>query len=418
MAAASQVRLIAHGGILSDVGWLASKGFDEAGLCVPNGNLPSPAFIHNAGIKYAVLNPWNDAGDPPGSDGNHYAGYMSAIKNAGWDWVAGEGRGGDNIRVENNYFPYYDNYGGIVSEQQYDMYSSPWFHPKNNKHIDYIEIYDNGKHQVIDSCIASMKAAYAAGSVEVGILTGDWMAGVGVTSKTLIAIIDRARAAGIPCNNVCWWCGQGWDIVASLKGECLEQLNGVSAHYGIRHGISGAGGAPPGPIPHIWFGISAPGKNTQFTMQRVGGTVSFYGQQGYVDSKGNWVPGNFDRANMGFWCRATNGGQWVRQALVAPDQSNGSFKTANALKYVGSFQYVMQGATGNNSNIVTVEWLKADTTTPVTPVTPVTPDNPTEPVTVPPSPQDVSMSPITPGPGALTAGLTVVLRDHKKKAKT
>jgi hypothetical protein len=300
------VRLIAHGGVVSDAPWLAAKGFDEAGLVVYNGEYPSSAFIHNAGIKYATLNPFNDSGDPPGSNGDHYAGYMQTIKNAGWDMVAGEGRGGDNIRVVNNY-RWYVNYGGIVGDPncgnqwQADMYASPWFHPKNGAHLDYIEIYDNCKRLIADSCIASMKAAWQAGAVEVGILVGVWMAGHGVSSQTLIGIIDKARSQGIPCNNVAWWCGyRPNDVVAALKssgGEtgCAEQLNGIINHYGVRHGIGSTGGGgggvtptPATPQAHIWYG-TYDSKSLYTQTVDVGATMAMQGIQGFT-LNGAWIP--------------------------------------------------------------------------------------------------------------------------------
>jgi hypothetical protein len=229
MVYASELRLIAHGYSLSDVDWLFNKGFDEAGLVVASGAVPSPAFIHDAGIAYATLDSFNDAGDPPGTNGDKYAGYVQAVRGAGWDMVAGEQRSGDIIRVVNNYVLY-------VNCSADDVYADPWDHPATAAHLDYINICDRNGNLAIDSCIASMNSAWLAGSLEIGIHVD---AGTeGIDSGVLRGIINQAREQGIPCNNVLWRSAE--DIVAPLKSDLLEQVVGLSTHFGIRHGIGGS----------------------------------------------------------------------------------------------------------------------------------------------------------------------------------
>jgi hypothetical protein len=354
---------------------------------------------------------------------------MQTIKNAGWDFVAGEGRGGDNIRVENNYFDIYCNYGGIVSEQQYNMYASPWNHPINNHHVDYIEIYNNNKGLVIDSCIASMKAAQAAGSREVGILTGDWMAGVGVTSSTLIGIIDRARNEGVNCNNVMWWCGIGYDIAASIKGWCSEQVQGLVNHYGIRHGIGGAGGSTPTRHLRVW--LSIPG-SMQFKESLANmSACSLVGHQGYCDAGGSWIPNDkltpeekaYLDSKLGLIaeCPSTANRYMID---VAPKYLDGAFSfafTDNPAKN-STCRYYLKGQMASNagvvSNPITITWQVGGTVTPVTPDTSPEVTPAVIPGTVPAQPQDVTLTPVTPQPTAVPEGLTIILRDHKKRAKT
>jgi len=136
-----------HYGNLNNIGWLQSKGFNEAGYVIRYGaGIPSPAAIKNAGM-HAALNIFNDgssAADQIGAAGSQFAGYFQSIASAGYEIIAGEGCGGSVIGTVMNYCMY-GNYGGIVSEQQANMYASPWSHPTSGGkgHQDYIETYNN-----------------------------------------------------------------------------------------------------------------------------------------------------------------------------------------------------------------------------------------------------------------------------------
>jgi hypothetical protein len=220
------LRLIAFGGILSDVDWLNAKGFDEAGLIV-DGQNPSPAFIHNAGIHYATLNPFNGEGDGPGTSGDKYTGYMQAIRSAGWDTVAGGGVSGDIVRVAMNHLPWC-NCGSD------DVYSPPYNHPAsgpNTYHVDYIETTaDNVPMDAMEKAVAVGTCA------EVGIKIG--LDGEIASSDVWITAIDTARAQGIPCDNVCFY-SINTDVVALLQTDAYEVFLGLVNHYGIRNGIGG-----------------------------------------------------------------------------------------------------------------------------------------------------------------------------------
>lgn len=408
------VRLVAIGGKVSDVGWLKGKGFDEVGLTVNNGENPSPAFIHNAGITYATLNPWNDSGDGPGTSGDKYAGYMQAIKSRGWNHVAGEGRGGDVIRVVMNTLPYL-NFGGIVNEQQYDMYASPWSHPSTGPHyhVDYIEIYDNNRHYVKSSCLASMRSAQAHGSKEVGILIGNWQMIDGMSTAIIADYIDSARAQGTNCNTVCWWAGLGGDICSYLKGgEGLATLNGIRNRYGVRYGIGGGGGVtppPPGPVhtPHLWLGIDT-GSNINTVTVPVGSKVVFRGRQGYVDSSSHWIPnGKLTAAELAalankIWTFEINAAGTTTQINQTQPNAAGAFAMTVTHSKIEKCQYYVKEGTGETSKRVLVNWAKA--TTPPPKKTPTGTGG-----------SEVTLTPVSPIPGEFTEGLTVVLRDHKKK---
>jgi len=204
------LRFAAHGGTLSDVGWLKANGFDEAGLVVRNWTVPNAAFIHNAGIAYATVNCWNEDQPSLGSDnGEQYSGYFQSLKNAGWNMAAGEGSDPDCVRVCMNNIPYVC-YGGIVGEQQYSMYDSPWNHPTSgpNPHYDYVECYNNSGQMTFDSCIAAMQKAVNAGTKELGLLMmSNAPTSGGQNSSNFISFIDRLRNAGLQLSTVCFWTG-------------------------------------------------------------------------------------------------------------------------------------------------------------------------------------------------------------------
>lgn len=270
------LRLIAHGGDVNpDLAWLKSMGFDEFGFVVPDcGTIPAASRIHNAGITYATINPFNDGSGGIGAAGSQYAGQFSAMKNAGFDMIASEGCGSDVVRVGMNYLPWC-NYGGYGCNGQCDVYTGNYAHPTTGSggkyHVDYIETYCDGNCTMCtDSTIATMKAAVAAGNcAEVGILIGvfgncdSWQ-----TSSYWINVIDAARSQGVPCNNVLFWEGYDYDIVADLKGKANEVVTGLISHYGVRHGIGGAGGGTAGtaapPTAAESFGGSTPACASQY----------------------------------------------------------------------------------------------------------------------------------------------------------
>jgi hypothetical protein len=224
-------RFVAGGGIIGNIAWLAQNGFAEFHYVV--GDTGSHAAerqkISAAGLR-AVLNPFNDGnGVGPGGDGSSWSWYFPSIKNAGWAAAAGEGEGGSLIGVCMQSLPYI-NYGGIVSEQQYDMYASPWNHPSSGTygHADYIETYDNYGHLVLDSTLAAMKSAKAHGSQDIGILIGAWAMN---SASTWISFIDRAEAAGVHVRTVMFWTGYSYDIVQTLQGSSVWK--DLQNHYGI-----------------------------------------------------------------------------------------------------------------------------------------------------------------------------------------
>ena len=413
------IRFAAIGGAISDIGWLASQGFDEAGLTVPNGNNPSPAFIHNAGITTATLNPFNDAGDGPGTAGDKYVGYMQAIKSNGWNIVAGEGRSGDIVRVVMNTITY-ENFGGIVSEQQYDMYASPWSHPASGPqgHVDYIETYDNYRNYVWDSCYNSCAAAQNHGTKELGILIGGWGMNGQLGSSGYIAQIDRMRSAGINISTVLFWTGNGEDVVGWIKGVYNEVFNGIKNHYGLKKGIGGGGGVVSGNKPHIWCGLS--NQTSLYTgTSPTSGTVVTNGQQGFIDAKGAWVPaGSLTAAEktalrnwVGLYSRNTDGGV-ARICLMEPNTDGGFVYTITGPGTVESLVYNWEGGSPNSTawsgsgvwgTEMTMDWTEES-------VTP--PDNPSQGGGGGGAPELVPVDPI---PTAKTDGLTVVLRNHKKK---
>jgi hypothetical protein len=285
----------AHYGVLDNLSWMASKGFNEAGLVVPDGQNPSPASIHGAGIPIATLNIFNDgssAASQIGAAGGPYAGYYQSIASNGWNMIAGEGCGGDVIGTVQNYLPYV-NYGG---DQANNMYAGPWNHPNTGKgHLDYIETYTAGDcvNNVggVSGCI---NAAKSAGSKHLGILIGDWC--LGTDAGTYINIVDSNG-----CDTICFWGGYGQP--SSRMQGLADQL---ISHYGAAKwggGAAASGGAAGAtaaaapvmhpvvhcPCRHIWIGF-AKSKDLSNFSEHLEFWVKIVGKAGYVDDGNQWLP--------------------------------------------------------------------------------------------------------------------------------
>ena len=241
------LRIICQGGSISDIGWLASHGVDEAGIVTQDtSTIPNPEFIHDAGITYATWNPFNDPGNGPGTQGEQFGGAINAAKNLGWDMIAGAGCGGDVIRVVNNYLRYCNlggpggqDYDGI-DDGQINAYADPWNHPMNDKHVDYIRTYigSDGCSPSPNSAIMQISSAYSAGAQEAGICIGmsDCM-NLGV--NWYIDLINKARAYGLLCDNVLFYCGIGYDICSFVKGSFNGTFQGLIDRFGVRKGMRG-----------------------------------------------------------------------------------------------------------------------------------------------------------------------------------
>jgi hypothetical protein len=178
------------------------------------------------------------------------------------------------------------------------------------------------------------------------------------------------------------------------------------------------GVTPPVPAvrPHIWNGIYGEASKSLYTTSApTNGSVVLAGLQGAINPKGNWIAGKYSAALVEIVSR-NPAGTVTDMFKVQPDK-NGNFRAAiKGPSAVGLWHYNARGATGEWGNDCTVQWHAPSSVTPVSPTTPAKPDVVVPPATTPPSPQDVTLDPVSPIPQAMAAGLTIVLRDHKKKA--
>jgi hypothetical protein len=212
------IRLAAAGGQLGNLSGLKNMGICEVHYVVRynSGTYDGmAAAIKNAGMS-PVLNEFNDGACFP-SCGDQTA-HFQALKNAGWEGVGGEGVAGDTVASAQNVFPYC-NYGGIVSEQQANMYAPPYSHPAGGKHADYIETYNNNGGLIIDSFKASYNAAKAAGSCNLGILIGLWG---GVMNYDWPGLINSIGG----CKTALFWCGYDYDPTG-MCGSLASQIGGA-----------------------------------------------------------------------------------------------------------------------------------------------------------------------------------------------
>ena len=241
----SELRIICMGGTISDIGWLASHGVDEAGVVTyDTSTIPDPSFIHNAGITTATWNPFNTEGNSALTPGDQFGGVIAAAKNLGWDLIAGAGLSGDITRVLNNYM-WVCNYAGIggddydgVGNGQINAYAAPWSHPIDGKHVDYIQTCVNGCDPTPASTINQMINAYNAGAQEVGILI-NMTSCMNLGLAWYINLIDTARSQGVPCDNVLYYCGVGYDICSLVQNDFGITFRGLIDHYGVRYGMRG-----------------------------------------------------------------------------------------------------------------------------------------------------------------------------------
>ena len=230
------MRFIVHSGIISDVEWLRSVGFDEVGLVIPNmDTIPSPMFIHKVGVETATLGCLSEGIFGVGAAGGSFAGHFQAIKTSGWDMISGGDISGDVVRTIMNNVNYC-NYGKFG----HDVYSPPYIHPvtgPNTYHVDYIDTTTSTRWYM--SCIELQWIAITVGNcAEVGIRIGlgNWEI---LESSVWVGLINYARSMGVPCNNVCFYGDVDTDGTAVLKDKAYEVLKGLSNYYGIRHGIGG-----------------------------------------------------------------------------------------------------------------------------------------------------------------------------------
>jgi hypothetical protein len=250
------LRFCLHAGSISDANWCASQGFAEVGLVVPYGTVPSANFIHNAGIKTATLNIFNDgATGGPGSAGSQFAGMFQAIKAANWDMVGGEGAGGDVVRTAMNYMYWVDYAGaGGADGGQIDAYAAPWNHPTTGKfgHCDYIETYVQAT-QTKTSTINKILAAKAKGSIFYGPLIELWSTTLNWGAQYYIDIINQSGA-----NSVLFWGGYSVEGVSTMQGIGNSIFQQLKNHFGMTptSGVAGSGGSGIYTDPNVKINIA------------------------------------------------------------------------------------------------------------------------------------------------------------------
>ncbi len=230
-AAPTGRKFAAGGGVIGDLSWLKSNGFSEFHFVVPDtsSHASERQAISAAGLR-AVINPFNDGnGVGPGADASGWSWFFPSLASAGWSAAAGEGEGDSLISLCQQSMIYI-NYGGIVGDAQYDMYSPPWNHPAtgNFPHWDYIETYDNNANLVLASTKASIMSAHAHGSQRIGILIGAWLLS---SSQTWINFVTEVENDGVHVDTFFFWTGLAYDIVPVLQGSNVWRE--LQQHYGV-----------------------------------------------------------------------------------------------------------------------------------------------------------------------------------------
>jgi hypothetical protein len=333
-------RFAAHFGSLDNISQLASMGFTEVGLVFQwdgaSVGTAAAAAIHNAGIKVATFNLFNDGSSPPsqiGAAGSSYAGYFQAIASAGWDAIAGEGCGGSVIGTVMNYLPYV-NYGGIVGDSQGDMYASPWNHPTSGGrgHSDYIETYNNSNQYRDPS--AALGWSRSAGASHLGILIM-YGPNPAADASTYINVVDSNG-----CDTILFWGGY-----SGSSSACVGLAQQLISHYGVTKDGSGAaagggGGGGAAAAPSIQYApiINCPCKYIWFTF--AGGKVGSVDQKlefkqkvvgyaGYVDNREYVIPGKPYTGKMELWCKNPAGISWLMTDFWPDNKGNFAF-------YIGS----------------------------------------------------------------------------------
>ena len=379
---------IAHGGYASNPGWLYSIGFRGIGYVVDGSNgpgstsIPSTSGARSAGFADIHLNPFNDQNNggglgSPYATGNTWAWWFQNAKNAGYTKIAGEGVVADVANRCVQIIPYL-SYAGDIGGYQWDSYNSNPRGVYSSSGNFYIvpETYVYGNVPSLGSTESVMISAQNHKAGGVGFLLGSWCPDIG----NWVSFTNTCRGAGANCQAVIFWCGMGYDITTEIQNKMMGAFNQIKAAFGVSN--TWGSGVSPGPAEHthhIWCGMS--GQSGLYTAtQPCNAYVGAYGQQGYVDSTGNWVPkAKLTAAEVASLTKPVNvvskdpNAKVVTFATVIPD-SNGSFsKNITGPGTSGLWHYNFQGSTGNWGNDFTVNWTAA-VEKPIIPDT--TPTNP------------------------------------------
>lgn len=361
--------------------WAQQTGFAEVEIVVNHGEIPSPILIHNAGIKVAGLNPYNDNWEPQRAE--DVAGYAQSIASAGWDLISGEGLAGNIVTDIENHVPYADYHGaGGADGGQIDPYNTPWNHPRSGGkgHLDYVETYvGGGATPSVQSCINKINDAKSYGSIHYGPLIA--MFNNYPCSYEDVARIIRETGS----DSVVFWCGiinnaytQFRTTFATGYFERIKSDFGLTASAPLGSPSSGGGGTssntPTNKLISLSFSDATKGETSRSVPVRE--IIHLTGKSGFKDAKGYWtrIP-NPEQVRL--WRTRTdrNDVEWPEDLGTQWPRTDGTFDYYVTWNKRESIKYKI-GLAGSSTSAPTVVGAPktVGSTTPVNPVIP--PENP------------------------------------------
>jgi hypothetical protein len=180
----------------------------------------------------ATLNIYNGNWGPGGGAGGAESGFHQAIKQAGWDMIAGEGVDGSVVASVMNNVPYCNYFGADGADGALiDVYAPPWNHPTRgpNGHCDYVRTYYRGiTVPTNQSCIDRINQAKGYGSLHYGPLCGMW----DTFPQSIGDIEEIIDATG--SDTICFLTSYNFDAISRFHDTFAESyFNALKDRYGV-----------------------------------------------------------------------------------------------------------------------------------------------------------------------------------------
>lgn len=365
------------GSSVSNMPALKTAGLIDYHLVVPGGSAPTTNswFVQmcNDHGTSPVFNNGNDG--KSGCAGYDPTWYYQTVSNIGYHAAGGESEPASEWNALMNVMTGMD-YGGEWNCCT-DL-SNIWKHQMAGQSVHgkgmvaYLETYVGVCAVALcpDQVVAAALACKAAGCTEVGLMIGGWMVNHGYGAQHYIDIVRAIESKGLTVSGFVIWWGEGMDMnyVYNVNAQVIRDLQAVFPPNmtTLRNRLSGI---TPGPtpsakhIPHIWCGmLNQP--NYYTTNVQLGGTVSTYGIQGWLDTAtSDWAKPESLTADektalvtpVALGARDTSGKN--TGVITVTPNADGTFSTTIPSPSVaGVVRYNWKGTTGNFGVEMAINW--------------------------------------------------------------
>jgi hypothetical protein len=330
--------------------WAFDKGFSEVQIVVHHWPgqgappIPDPNPIHDAGIKVATLNIYNDQWGPYAGSADAEYPIAQAVNKAGWDMIAGEGVSSQIVDRIIHELPYchYAGSGGAgdpdgVGCSQINAYQAPWAHPAPpagdiKGHCDYVETYC-GPSGWVQPCpkstISTILDAHNYGEcLHSGILIGMWDRALSFGIDYFVDIINKCKESNKDsCDTVLFWIGYDTNGVTQFQSKCEGLFRGFVDRFGIekQEGLSASVSKETNKMISIGFANARRGVTSKDA--KVDSKIKITGRSGYKDADGNFttIPNPQKLYKYRIWSDADGNEHDTEIDQFYPDPTNGTF---------------------------------------------------------------------------------------------